>query len=130
MKRIYSSLLTITISGLIFVACSKDDEQTVSQPDTPAGGGNTCVTANMKFSTDIKPILQANCFACHGNGLTRDGVNLDTYANVKTVADNGRLVGAITHASGFTPMPRNAPKLSDCDISKIQAWIAQGTKDN
>jgi hypothetical protein len=46
------------------------------------------------------------------------------------VADNGKLVGAITHAAGFLPMPQSAPKLSDCNINKIKDWVNRGALNN
>ena len=84
----------------------------------------------MTYAANIKPILQNACFSCHGNGLSQNGINFDTYSGVKAVADNGKLVGAITHASGFSPMPQSAPKLSDCNINKIKDWVNQGAPNN
>jgi hypothetical protein len=119
MKKLFSALLILSI---VF-SCSKNNEQNL-------GGANTCNSTNMTFTTDIKPILQNNCFSCHGNGLSQNGINFDTYAGVKAVADNGKLVGAITHAAGFLPMPQSAPKLSDCNINKIKDWVNRGALNN
>ena len=84
----------------------------------------------MTYTADIKPIIQSACFSCHGNGQSQNGINFDTYAGVKAVVDNGKLIGAITHASGFSPMPKGGAKLSDCNISKIQDWISRGALNN
>jgi len=89
-----------------------------------------CDTVNMKYSTDILPILTSNCYSCHGNGNITEGINLDGYTNVKSYVNNGYLIGAVTHAGGFTPMPYNAPKLSNCEINKIKAWVNSGAPDN
>ena len=89
-----------------------------------------CDTSGMKYSADILPIITTNCYSCHANGIVNGNVSLDGYANVKTQADNGDLVGVITHASGYPPMPDNGGKLSDCEINKIKAWIAAGTKQD
>ncbi len=84
----------------------------------------------MSFTTNIKPILQNFCFSCHGNGLSQNAVNFDTYAGVKAVADNGKLVGTISHASGFVAMPQSGPKLSECNIDKIKSWVTSGALNN
>ncbi len=109
------------------IACSKENEQALKS-NTPTGP--TCDTVNMKFTANVLPILSANCYSCHGNGRAFGGVNLDTYTNVKSVATNGSLLGAITHASGFSPMPQNAAQLPECDINKIRSWINRGALNN
>ncbi len=114
---------------LFLFSCSKSNEtelQGPSQGVTATG----CNTANMKFSAEIAPILQANCVSCHNTAGASAGINTETYSGVKVIADNGLLIGTITHASGFSPMPQGKPKLPECDINKIRAWIAQGTTNN
>ncbi len=73
--------------------------------------------------------------ACHSGNAPEGGILLDNYNNVKASAEietgnYGSLYGTISHASGNSPMPKNADKLSDCNISKIKAWIDQGALDN
>lgn len=123
MKKKLSWLAIIAMAVGTMQSCSKDSEDQQTPPPT-------CNTQDMKFAANVLPIISSNCYACHGNGATTAGVNLDGYANVKALVDNGKLVGVITHASGFPPMPYNKPKLSDCDINKIKAWIAGGASNN
>jgi hypothetical protein len=122
MKKVF--VLSLVLLFIMF-SCSKKNEQEMGE-----GTATTCETANMTFATNIKPILQNFCFGCHGNGLFQNGINFDTYAGVKTVADNGKLVGAISHASGFVAMPQSAPKLSECNINKIKNWVNSGALNN
>lgn len=114
---------------LVLFSCSKSNEADLQGR---SGGPNTgsCDTANMKFATNIVPILEANCKSCHNTARATAGVITENYSGVKMIADNGLLLGVITHASGFSPMPQGKPKLAACDINKIIAWIAQGTKNN
>lgn len=87
--------------------------------------------ASAKFSTVITPLLNSyGCSGCHNGTAPSGGVNLSTHAQVKTVADNGRLYGAINHAPGFVPMPLGASKMADCDVRKIKAWIDGGALNN
>jgi mono/diheme cytochrome c family protein len=129
MTKHYKYLFMLMICGAI-VACSKENEEALRAPTGGGGGIPACDTVNMKFAANVTPILSANCYSCHGNGRAFGGVNLDTYANVKLVVNSGSLLGTISHASGFSPMPKNAAKLSDCDINKIRGWINRGALNN
>ena len=57
--------------------------------------------------------------------MHHNGVTLDTYTGTKNAGYCKRkLVGVITHAAGFDPMPKNGNKLSDCSIAKISKWVS------
>lgn len=89
-----------------------------------------CVTANQSYANDIVPILQTNCYVCHAQGVNLGNVTLEGYTNLKTYVNNGKLVGVINHNSGFPAMPQGAAKISSCNISKIEQWVADGAPDN
>jgi mono/diheme cytochrome c family protein len=55
---------------------------------------------------------------------------LNNYANVKIQATNGRLVGAVSHAAGYSAMPKNANKLTECQIAQIRKWVNAGALNN
>lgn len=117
------------VLSIFLFSCSRSSETDFQNtgPVTNTGG---CNTANVKFTTDIASIMQANCNSCHNSTRPLGGVKTDDHSSLKMIADNGLLVGTITHAAGFSAMPKAKPKLPDCDINKIKAWIAQGTKNN
>lgn len=98
--------------------------------DESGTGGSGCNTQNITFSQNVFPIIESNCLGCHSGGAPSGNVNLTNYANIKTVAENGQLYGAISHQSGFTPMPFNLPKLPNCQIEQIKAWIDEGALNN
>ena len=137
MKKIFVCLSAIT---LFIIGCSKTNEEAESRASTGNTGGttNNCDTVNMKYAANIQPILQANCVSCHNVNKANGGVMLDSYASVKTVAadsppnnaTSSTLVSVITHRSGYPAMPYNRPKLSDCDINKIKAWISRNAPNN
>lgn len=83
-----------------------------------------CDTLNVPFST-IQNLLNANCIGCHSSGRVNGGVILDTYVSIRLTAGNGSLIGAVTHAAGFTAMPPST-SLSACNILKIEAWVRHG----
>lgn len=89
-----------------------------------------CVTTNISFAGFVAPILNTNCVGCHSGGAPSGGIVLNTYEGVRAVALNGRLYGAISHATGFQPMPRGSAKLAQCTIDKIKGWIDEGANNN
>jgi hypothetical protein len=91
---------------------------------------NTCDTIAVSYMTDIVPILQNNCYGCHGSVAPSGNIMLNSFTGVSTVAENGRLVGAVTHSTGYESMPQNQDKLPDCDIANIVGWVNQGAKNN
>lgn len=127
-----SDFIILTFISIIIFSCSKSSEDNYTDPDPPGGGNNNCDTANMEYQADVVPILSAYCYSCHGQTTNSgsNGIILEGYNNIKTRADNGTLLGVITHAAGYPAMPMNAPKLSACNINKIRSWIDHGAKDN
>lgn len=123
MKSILLSLAGILLLAL--TGCYYDKESELY----PAP---VCETTDIKYSTVIKPILSANCAtpSCHGSSNPGGGYDLTTYNGVKVVVDNGELMGSITHASGYVAMPKDGPKLPDCQITQITTWVNAGALNN
>ena len=91
----------------------------------------SCNTGNVTYSTTITNILVGNsCIGCHSGPSPSGNVSLQGYQNVKARAEDGRLFGAISHMNGFAPMPQGGSRLTNCDISKVKAWIDAGAPDN
>lgn len=100
------------------------------QEDLHPGTGSVCDSTGITFSGRVSAILSNNCVGCHSQGAASGGVVLDNYNGVKTVADNGRLIGSIEHQEGFAAMPQNLPQLSACDRLTIKKWIQDGSSNN
>lgn len=124
-NRVKTFFLLLMVTGVVLASCSKQSEDVLKGQVTV-----TCDTVGMKYSANVLPILTANCYSCHANGIVNGGVSLDGYSSVVKQVNNGNLVAAITHAAGVVPMPYNGGKLSDCDIAIIKAWINEGTPNN
>jgi uncharacterized membrane protein len=89
-----------------------------------------CDTATFTFALAIKPLMDGKCVGCHNPGNLGGNIDLSTYAGVKTVALNGKLYGSIAQQAGFSPMPKNGTKFTDCEITQVQKWIANGSLNN
>lgn len=88
-----------------------------------------CDSSNVTYSQSIKPILSGKCNGCHGNVQPSAGINLTNYLGVKSTVDNGTLWPSVIHTGPY-PMPKNGPKLSTCELSKINKWILSGALNN
>lgn len=122
MKRFLSGLIAAS-AILTAGGCYYDVEEDLYGPVI-------CTTENQSYVHDVVPIIQNNCYVCHAQGVNLGNVTLEGYNSLKVYVDNGKLVGVINHSSGFPQMPQGASKLSDCNISKIEAWIDQGALNN
>ncbi len=100
------------------------DKEELLYPNT------VCDTATIRYSTTVAPVLSSNCVSCHGGSTASAGIKLDSYEGVSIQAANGKLIGAITHSTNYSPMPKNAAKLNTCNIAKITKWVEAGFPNN
>ncbi len=132
MKRLIGSI-HIVIALFVLHGCTYDKEE-ILRPPAPVA---VCDTANMRYSVEVMSIFNTNlCMTCHGTtaSSTGNGIRLDQYGAIRGLIDlanidNGRLMRSITHTGPF-PMPKNAAKMSNCNIAKIRAWIQRGAPNN
>lgn len=92
------------------------------------------------YTTQVKPIFQANCYRCHGGFNHRGGLNLQTRAGMLKGGHDGPvlvpgdpakslLVRLIRHEGppkDPMPMPPKLPRLSDADIATVTRWVQAG----
>lgn len=106
-------------------SCYRDVEEVLY----PQSG--SCDTSNVTYVNTVAPLMQSSgCISCHSGGAPSGNIALDTYNGVRAVAVNGKLYGAISHSSGFSPMPEGGTKMSQCNINRIKAWIDAGSNNN
>ncbi|MCF8309706.1 MAG: cytochrome c [Bacteroidales bacterium] len=118
------SFITIILFIVTLSSCYYDNEEDLYPQQAE------CDTTNVNYNDQIAPIMQNNCNSCHSGVSPNAGVITDNYEDLKAVAENGQLWGAVNHEPGYTPMPRNQPKLPECDLKKIRIWIDNGTPRN
>ena len=88
---------------------------------------NDCTGTTSTYTTNVKPILDANCVTCHNGSNKSGGYDLSTYSHAKNAKD--AIAGAVQHASGFSPMPKGGSKLDDATIKLINCWSQNGTPE-
>jgi hypothetical protein len=124
-------IATFILGLLVILAvstCYYDSEEYLF-PQT----GNQCDTVNVTYAGSVVPIMQNHCLSCHSNAVAASfggNIKLEVYADVKIQADNHKLLGAVAHENGYSPMPNGAPKLEDCKISTIRIWVNAGAPNN
>ena len=81
------------------------------------------------YSQQIKPVLKARCFACHGALKQEADLRLDTVAGMK---DHGilksELLARITSHDNDLRMPPEGEALEPAQIEAIRVWIGRGAK--
>ncbi|MEQ1554982.1 MAG: hypothetical protein ABL929_12425 [Ferruginibacter sp.] len=124
-KKIINTITIIVL--VVFVSISSscyNDAEELLYPQA------ACDTSNVTYNRIVLPILSSNCLSCHGGNTPSSSIRLDDYLSLKTYVDNGRLWGSVSHAASYSPMPKNATKLSTCNLRKIKIWIDSGAPNN
>jgi len=125
MKKIIQLLLIIAL-GLTLNSCYHDKYPIIS-----ATSPSTTV---ISFATDIQPIFDANCIACHAGSLNpdlRDGNSYNAIIGSGLVVANdlngSKLYQRLLGNPSIMP-PSGA--LSAAKVDLFKQWINQGAKNN
>jgi mono/diheme cytochrome c family protein len=118
------------------------DQNSFAIPKEPAQAQVMPVAAHPQesgsgnFASEVRPILAARCYSCHGPALQQNGLRLDSLAAVLKGSANGSVV--IPGDSEKSPMvrrilgldrpqmPYGGPPLPTADVELIRKWIDQG----
>jgi hypothetical protein len=99
-----------------------------------------CVQADdIDYVRNIKPILKARCYACHGAFKQESELRLDTAASVRKggdsgtpinrdTPDDGLLLQRVTSTDEDERMPPEGDPLTAGQIELLRAWIATGAQ--
>jgi hypothetical protein len=122
-KKIF--ILMIAIASLYASSCYYNKEDllfpTLNEP---------CDSTISSYKSDVTPVLNNLCYSCHTGASASGGVVLGTYEADKAAALNGKLYGSVSHAPGYSPMPKSGASLNTCQLNKIKKWISLGTPNN
>lgn len=115
--RTIKNILFLFIIYAFNAGCYYDNKQELYPNQT------SCDTTKISYSKSIAPIMAQNCNGCHNQGFASGTWKTETHANLVATVNGGRLKGSIEHKTTYLPMPQGAPKLSACNLNKINAWI-------
>ncbi len=112
------------IASFWIVSCENQNEEELF-------GKTGCDTRDVSWTTDVQPILASRCLHCHYEGTGAIApFSLQNYEDVLIRVNTGQLDAAINHRSGSPKMPKDGPKLPECELSKINIWILEGAANN
>lgn len=115
--------------GLFSLSACYNDKEEILYPSQ----FNCDDIQNISYSADVVPILQNHCYACHNASdasQLANGNNLEDFTTISNLANGGTLISSLKQDGTSEPMPRNAPKLSECNIKIIETWINEGANNN
>jgi hypothetical protein len=87
------------------------------------------------FADEIRPLLQAKCFRCHGGKATRGDLDLTTPAGAMKGGQSGPVIvpgkpdDSLLYNkihSGKMPPPAAKTTLSEAEVDAVRRWIAAG----
>jgi hypothetical protein len=94
------------------------------------------------YDEDVRPIFARRCFTCHGNGESRNGLSLESFAGVMKggasgdLAQPGRPATSLLYQAlaqekdGIVKMPLGQAKIPEAELAVIREWIQQGLLEN
>lgn len=105
------------------------------QADDPSAPGGEAMQVD--YLRDIKPILSARCYSCHGALAQQAGLRLDTGALIRQGSENGAVVTPgkpqesallerVQSSDDSLRMPPQGKPLTGQEIDKLQRWISLG----
>ncbi|WFB70111.1 hypothetical protein [Chryseobacterium sp. WX] len=115
MKKLTS--LLILSSAIILTACDSRTYEEISD--------NTPITASVKYTADVKPIMDNSCAGCHSAGSFKP---LVTYDQVKSNIDG--ILDRIQRPNGDPEKMPKGGSMSAAQINMFIKWKADGLNEN
>ena len=95
------------------------------------------VPESVDYTRDIKPLLKARCYSCHGSLKQEAGLRLDSGRLIRKGSENGTVVATgpsqatlierIETSDLSRRMPPEGEPLSAAQIARLKVWIEQGS---
>jgi hypothetical protein len=87
-----------------------------------------CDSAQFKYSTTIKPLIDKYCIGCHAYPNASGSIELSSHAGVVAATAGGKLLNSLKATTNW--MPKGGNRLSDCQIKQFEKWINAGTPND
>ena len=136
MMRIFKNhrfLLPVCTLGLIWAGATHPLAAARDGPDRPPGASRA-----IDYAADVRPILEARCYACHGTKKQKAGLRLDEKAAALRGGSDGveairpghgaesELVRRVASRDPEERMPPEGPQLTLDQVEVLRAWIDRG----
>jgi len=132
MNKFLSHFVLFFLFGfLVFNSC-KHSPQDITRDD-PGNGIDPpidtilCDSTFVTYPGTVYPILDAYCISCHSGQTPAGALDFNDYGDVAYVAESGQLSGSIKFEDGYSSMPKDGNKLSNCEIALIEIWVNDTT---
>ena len=121
--------------GLVGTGATRTSATAQAVPERPAAASRP-----VDYAGDVKPLLAARCYACHGPKKQKAGLRLDEKAAALRGGSEGvqaiepghgaesDLVRRIASTDPDVRMPPEGEPLKHDQVSTLRAWIDQGAK--
>ncbi len=123
--------------GLFVTAAASELAAAPAQPGTAEARADTSPAATgVDYLSEIKPVLAARCYACHGALQKKAGLRLDTVEFMRKGGDGGDVLDRespiiLDRLTADDPHERMPPEgegtpLAADQVGRIKAWIESG----
>lgn len=106
----------ILISGLSLLGCDTRTYEDLT--------GKIEIPETVKYTQDVKPVVERNCTVCHSPGGASSFFPLTDYTLVKNAID--RILDRVQRPSGDPQKMPQGGNLSQTDIDILKKWKADG----
>lgn len=113
-------LLYILTPAVLIISCESRTYEEISD--------NTPITEQVKFITNVKPIVDANCVSCHSANGPASFKPLTNYDQVKANIDN--ILDRIQRPNGDPGKMPQGGSLSQSQVNIFIKWKADGLNEN
>lgn len=116
MKIYFKSIALLFV--IIFYSCSTNSEDDLIVKEV--------IVEEVKYTENIKPIIDNNCIGCHGNINPNAGLTLTNYNQVKQAVLNNGLIDRISKPSGDPQLMPTSGRMPQQTIDLVTQWNSDG----
>ncbi len=118
--KMKNSVSLLVLLFFVFFGCENSSESDLIE--------QLPLTENITYTEHIKPIIDANCVACHSNpAVGGASVPMTNFEEVRLVFENTDALDRMNRQpgeSGF--MPLNDTRLPQTSIDLVEQWMNEG----
>ncbi len=117
------SILPVSVLAFLFLmGCSNDSESDLIDQQKDDNE-----TELVTYTNNIQSVINSNCLSCHSSPPVNGApFSLTTYAQVKSRAESGLLLTAISRQTGEARAMPPTGRLPQATIDLVEQWIADG----